>query len=132
MKDLFSRAREIHAHAQGGALGQQQSQPSVTGAHGAPGRSPGPVSNQVLPTGNFGALAKQLGIGHVKLDKNPVIARAQLMKHLEQKFGPQYMSQKGVRELLAAYAQGQAKPTDQEVNALDSQATRTVKTLLGG
>ncbi len=134
MQDLFSRARAMHQQAMGTALGGNAGvqAPGAPSAPGAPGHGPAPVPAQGAQAGNFQHMVKQFGLGSVNFDKNPVVARTQLVGHLQQKFGHQYINHPGVRELLDSFNQHSVqKPNSREVNALDSQAGRTVKALLG-
>lgn len=130
MMDLFAKARAMHQKAQGPALGGNAGA-HLTAAPSAPGQSPGPVASMQAPgAGDFHSQAKRFGLDKVKLDSNPIVARTQLMQHLSQKYGPDYMKHPGIAELLASFSHQSVG--DREKTAMTSQGDRTVKTLLGG
>lgn len=130
MRDPFLKARLAHKQAQGGALGQADY--GMPGAPGAPGKSPGPMAPMGGGQTPFAPLAKRFGVDKLKLNKNPVVARTQLLQHLSQKLGPDYMKHPGVSDLLNAFGQHHAK---QEIEHADQQASssmqRNIKALMG-
>lgn len=130
MRDPFQRAQAMR-QAQGAGVGGNAGV-AAPAQPAAPGKGPGPVQLQSSGVGDFHTLAKKFGVDKLKLDHNPVVARTQLMQHLQQKFGAGYMAHPGVRDLLESFNPAGRKPSRTEVNSMDSQATRTVQTLLGG
>ena len=122
--DIFTRARQMHQN--GTALGGQPPVGGPPHIAGAPGKGPGPVSNMNIPKHDYNALAKKFGLNQIKLDANPVVARTQLMQHLQQKFGPGYMSQPGVDDLLSSLPQ-----SHDSAPAASTQTQQNVKALMG-
>lgn len=106
--------------------------PQAPAAPSAPGKGPMPSVAPLggaQPQADYHSLAKKFGVTKLKLDPNPVIARTQLMQHLQTTLGPQYMQHPGVSDLLSSFGQQAQSPGQQ--NAMDSQAKRTVATLMG-
>lgn len=120
--DLFARARAMH----------QSSQPGPVTGPAAPAAPKPPGVSMAQPTTDFHTMAKKFGIAKLKLDPNPVIARTQLMAHLQTKLGPNYMKHPGVSDLLSAFNNQSTGPSTSDLNAMTSQGARTAQTLMGG
>lgn len=129
MRDLFAKARAMHQHAHGLALGGNANV-EAPAAPAAPGHGPGPVSSAGAPVADFNDMAKKFGLDKLKLDQNPVVARTQLMAHLQQKYGPGYLTHPGVSDLISSFNTHSVGARERV--AMSSQGDRTVKTLLGG
>lgn len=129
MQDLFAKARAMHMAKSGPGAAM----PNVQGAPAVP-KAP---EMQTMAAGatkppNIAGMTKKLGLDHMKLDSDPIVARTQLMQQLQQKFGPGYMTHPGVSELLQNFSGQSQQAVRHQANELDSQSARTVKTLMGG
>lgn len=133
MRDPFERARLAHEKAKLGALGQTAS--SMPKAPAAPGKAPGPSVAPMVPAGGagFAVLAKKLGVDHLQLSGDPVVARTKLMEHLQQSMGPDYMSHPDVKNLFQAFGQHEMS-RDEKAKAraqASSAGLKTMKALMG-
>ena len=125
MIDPFARAKAMHAGLP--AIGK----PAMPQAATAPPMAAQPtLAQKVQPQMNFLELSKSMGLGHLKLDKNPVQARTQLMQHLQKHFGNDYMANPQVSKLLEAFNQ-HATGTSASPNMVDSGTAGTLKALMG-
>jgi hypothetical protein len=132
LTDPFARARAMHLMRQG--AGPTPGGNTGVQAQAMPASPAGPTpsaSAVSAPTADYHSLAKKFGIAKLKLDSNPVVARTQLLAHLQQKLGPNFMKHPGVSDLLAAYNNGSTL-SHTDANAMSSQAKRTAQTLMGG
>lgn len=125
MRDPFNRAHNLHdSRMSVPSLGQPLAAPA---APMAPGVKPMQETMQPPSKDDFTMLAKQAGIGHLKLDKNPQIARTQLLTHLKSKYGAGYMDHPEVTKLLEAFNSGPAMSTE----GMSTGTKQTMQSLLG-
>lgn len=127
MRDPFQNARAMHQSAMGVAAPASPAPPSDAPAPPALAQMSGGGGDQ-----GFQAMAKQFGVDKLKLDKNPVIARTQLLQHLRHQFGPQFMNHPGVSEMMDAFNhQSVPEETKRDLNSMTSGGARTLKGLMG-
>ena len=124
MRDPFNRAHQMHQ--------SNMAVPSMGQPPAAPAAPVAPTMQSTVtpaPKVDFAQLAKKAGIGHLKLDKNPAIARTQLITHLKNKYGQDYMSHPEASKLLDAF--NGADPSSTTPNLTTGQA-KTLGSLIGG
>lgn len=92
--------------------------------------APSAMQNPSATDNNFVKLAKQAGIHNVDFDKNPVIARTQLMHHLQQKFGTDYANNPEAQQLLSSFNNYHGGSQMQRQD-LDTGALKSMKALMG-
>jgi hypothetical protein len=114
--DPFSRAQAMHKGA-----------PQAPASPAAPLPAVPQHSIQPMPTTQYTDVARKLGVGHWKLDANPIVARTQLMKHLEGKYGANFLAHPEVKQLMDAFNRGSAGGQDN----LDTRPAKTMSALLG-
>lgn len=118
MQDPFLKARAMHA-----GMPQQMGAPAAPAAP----MPAGPTAPQAHGM-DLGAAMHKAGISHLQLDKNPTIARAQLMQHLSQKYGPGYVSHPEAQQVLNAFNQ---QPTQGQTAAMPTNQAKNMQALLG-
>lgn len=96
MIDPFARAKAMHTQPAGAPAPASPAAPMTAGPT---------MAKAVPPQMNFMTMSKQMGLGHLKLDKNPALARSQLTAHLAKQFGPDYMQNPQVAKLMEAFNQ---------------------------
>jgi hypothetical protein len=131
MRDPFARAQVMH-HGR-----PQSTGPAPAGVGVGPGAppataapmAPSPTTAQAVPPQmNFLHMSKAMGLGHMKLDKNPATARTQLIQHLQKHFGQNYMGNPQAQQLLEAFNQ---HSTGAAPGGADTAMAANLKALLG-
>lgn len=125
MNDVFAKGRALQQAKQ--ALAPQQ----IPG--GAPQAMPGPGLDKMQNSATAVPLAKHFGIDQNSLDKNPAIARAQVIQHLHQSLGPNFMQHPGVKDLLANFQSGigGTQPTAGAISGQNVTQAKNLKAFLG-
>lgn len=120
MRDPFNRARAMQSS--GGAM--PPAAPAAPLAAG-PSMPPPPQPPQAISH-----VAKQLGIGHLNLSKDPVQARTQLMQHLQTKYGPNFAAHPEAKQMMDAF-NAQSMGGQQDTSGMTTHEASSMKTLLG-
>ena len=89
------------------------------------------MAAQATPSMGFAHLAKQMNLGHLKLNKNPEVGRQELMQHLKQHYGPSFERHPQVQALLTAY-NTHTGTGQQDLNLQPTGQAGTLRTILGG
>jgi len=97
--------------------------PAAPPVAAAPAMPPPPQGPQALANAS-----KKVGLEHLKLDKNPVVARTQLMQHLQTKYGPNYATHPEAKQMLDAFNSHNA---GQDTSSLSAPTAASMKALLG-
>lgn len=129
MRDPFQQARLMAGrNPMPMAAGQPAMPPAATMAPLA--AQPTPTQNPSSTESDFLKAAQQAGLGKMEFDKNPTIARTQLIQFLQQKYGSGYAEHPEAQQLLNSF-NVQSQGSEAAKEGLPSRMASSMKSLMG-